>query len=71
LFNDIVWSQLSNSGGFSRTFHRRAATATFGADIDADYSLAIVETGGAYKIWSRGSQGSPGSAAFDLLAGAR
>jgi hypothetical protein len=67
LFNDIVWSQVSNSGGFTRTFHGRRATATFGADIDADYSLAIVETGGAYKIWSRGSQGSPGSTAFDLL----
>jgi hypothetical protein len=71
LFNDIVWSQVSNSGGFTRTFHGRRATATFGADIDADYSLAIVETGGAYKIWSRGSQCSPGSTAFDLLAGAR
>ena len=72
LFNDIVWADLTGSGGFSRTFHRgRLATATFGANISADYQLAIVEAGGAYAIWSRGSQGSPGSTAFDLLAGAR
>ena len=75
LFNDIVWADLDDSEGFSRTFHRRLATekatATFGGDISADYKLAIVEVGGAYAIWSRGSQGSPGSTAFDLLAGAR
>jgi hypothetical protein len=71
LFNDIVWTQLSGSGGFSRTFHGRRAAATFGADINVDYSLAIVEAGGAYTVWSRGSQRSPGSTAFDLLAGAR
>jgi hypothetical protein len=71
LFNDIVWSQVTNSGGFSREFHGRAAAATFGADIDAAYSLAIVETGGAYTVWSQGRQGSPGSTALDFLTGAR
>jgi hypothetical protein len=71
LFNDIVWTQLSGSGGFTRTFHGRLATATFGANIKADYQLAIVEAGGAYTVWSQGRQGSPGSTAFDLLAGAR
>jgi len=71
LFNDIVWADVTGSGGFSRTFHGRRAAATFGADIDVDYSLAIVEAGGAYTVWSQGRQGSPGSTAFDLLAGAR
>ena len=75
LFNDVVWADLDGSEGFSGTFHRRLATekatATFGGDISVDYTLAIVEAGGAYAIWSRGSQGSPGSTAFDLLAGAR
>ena len=71
LFNDIVWADLAGSEGFSRTFHGRLATATFGGNVSADYQLAIVEAGGAYAIWSRGSQGSPGSTAFDLLAGAR
>jgi hypothetical protein len=78
LFNDVVWGDFSGSGGFSGT--RRGSlgpggvvrvNATFGGDISADYKLAIVEAGGAYAIWSRGSQGSPGSTAFDLLAGAR
>jgi hypothetical protein len=75
LFNDVVWADLDGSEGFSGRFHRRLATekatATFGGDISVDYTLAIVEAGGAYAIWSRGSQGSPGSTAFDLLAGAR
>jgi hypothetical protein len=71
LFNDIVYTDVSGSGGFSRTFRGRRVRATFGADINVDYQLAIVEAGGAYAIWSRGSRGSPGSTAFDLLAGAR
>jgi hypothetical protein len=71
LFNDVVWTDLSGSGGFSRTHSGRIATATFGAHVQADYQLAIVETGGAYTIWSQGRQGSSGSTAFDLLAGAR
>jgi hypothetical protein len=71
LFNDIVWADVAGSEGFTRRFHGRVATATFGGNISADYQLAIVEAGGAYAIWSRGSQGSPGSTAFDLLAGAR
>ena len=71
LFNDIVWTDLSGSGGFSRTGSGRFATRTFGAHVQADYQLAIVEAGGAYTVWSQGRQGSPGSTAFDLLAGAR
>jgi hypothetical protein len=75
LFNDIVWANLDHSEGFSRTFHGSRgpvrATATFGGDISANYKLLIVEAGGAYAIWSRGGQDSPGSTAFDLLAGAR
>ena len=71
LFNDIVWSDISGGGGFSRTVSGRLATATFGGNIKADYQLAIVETGGAYTVWSQGGQGSPGSTAFDLLTGAR
>lgn len=71
LFNDIVWADLAGSEGFTRKFRGRLATATFGGDISVDYKLLIVEAGGAYAIWSRGSQGSPGSTAFDLLAGAR
>jgi len=71
LFNDIVWSDVSGGGGFSRTVSGRLATATFGGNIKADYQLAIVETGGAYTVWSQGSQSSPGSTAFDLLTGAR
>jgi hypothetical protein len=71
LFNDIVWTQVSGSGGFTRTVSGRFATATFRANVKADYQLAIVEVGGAYTIWSQGKQGSPGSTAFDLLTGAR
>ena len=71
LFNDIVYTQLSGGGGFTGSVSGRRATATFGADVKVDYQLAIVEAGGAYEIWSRGSQGSTGSTAFDLLAGAR
>jgi hypothetical protein len=71
LFNDIVWTQLSGARGFSRTFKGRLARATFGADVKADYQLAIVEAGGAYTVWSQGRQGSPGSTTFDFLAGAR
>jgi hypothetical protein len=71
LFNDIVYSQLSDSGSFARSVSRRRATATFGADVKVDYQLAIVEAGGAYEIWSQGSKSSTGFTAFDLLAGAR
>ncbi|MGH6803387.1 MAG: hypothetical protein ACREC3_08465, partial [Methyloceanibacter sp.] len=70
-FNDIVYTQLTGAGGFTKTASGRRATATFGARVEADYQLAIVEAGGAYEIWSRGRQGSAGSTAFDLLAGAR
>ena len=71
LFNDIVYANVNGGTGFSRTVSGRLATVTFGGNVSADYQLAIVEAGGAYAIWSRGSQGSPGSTAFDLLAGAR
>ena len=71
LFNDIVYTQLTGAGGFTRTASGRRATATFGANVKVDYQLAIVEAGGAYEIWSRGSQGFAGSTAFDFLAGAR
>ena len=71
LFNDIVYANVNGGTGFSRTVSGRLATATFGGNISADYQLAIVEAGGAYAIWSRGSQGYPDSTAFDLLAGAR
>jgi hypothetical protein len=71
LFNDIVWSDVSGGTGFSRTVSGRFATATFGGNIKANYQLAIVEAGGAYTVWSQGMQGSPGSTAFDLYAGAR
>jgi hypothetical protein len=71
LFNDIVYADVTGSGGFTRTFSGRFATATFGGNIKADYQLAIVETGGAYTVWSQGKQGFPGSTTFDLLTGAR
>jgi hypothetical protein len=71
LFNDVIYTDLSGAGGFNRKFHGRRAAATFGADINVDYRLTIVEAGGAYTVWSEGGQGSPGSTAFDLLAGAR
>jgi hypothetical protein len=71
LFNDIVYTQLSGSGGFTGSVNRRIADATFKAHVKADYQLAIVEAGGAYEIWSRGGRGSSGSTAFDVLAGAR
>jgi hypothetical protein len=71
LFNDVVWADFSGSGGFERKFNGRFAAATFGGNIDVDYQLAIVEAGGAYTLWSQGRQGSPGSTAFDVLAGAR
>ena len=71
LFNDIVWADVVGSRDFKREFNGRFATATFGANIDANYKLAIVEAGSAYTVWSQGRQGSPGSTAFDLLAGAR
>jgi hypothetical protein len=70
-FNDVVYAQVSGSGGFSGSVSGRRATATFGAHVSADYQLAIVEAGSAYQIWSNGTQGSAGSTAFDLLAGAR
>ena len=71
LFNDIVWADVTGSGGFKRKFSGKFASATFGANIDVDYSLAIVEAGSAYTVWSQGRRGSPGSTAFDVLAGAR
>jgi hypothetical protein len=71
LFNDIVWADVAGSGGFKREFNGRLASATFGANIDATYQMAIVEAGSAYTIWSQGGRGSPGSTAFDVLAGAR
>jgi hypothetical protein len=71
LFNDIVYANVSGAGGFSGSVSGRRATSTFGGDIKADYTLVIVEGGGAYEIWSNGGQGSTGSTAFDLLAGAR
>jgi hypothetical protein len=71
LFNDIVYANVNGGTGFSRTVSGRLATVTLGGNVSADYQLAIVEAGGAYAIWSRGSQGSPGSTVFDLLAGAR
>jgi hypothetical protein len=71
LFNDIVYTQLSGSGGFTGSVSRGIADATFRANVKADYQLAIVEAGGAYEIWSSGSQGSSGSTALDVLAGAR
>jgi hypothetical protein len=71
LFNDIVWSSVSGGTGFSREVSGRFATATFGGNIKANYQIAIVEAGGAYTVWSQGMQGSPGSTAFDLYAGAR
>jgi hypothetical protein len=71
LFNDVVWADVSGSDAFRRKFSGRFATATFGANVEATYKLAIVEVGGAYTVWSQGRQGSPGSTAFDVLAGAR
>jgi hypothetical protein len=71
LFNDVVWADVSGSGGFQRKFNGKLASGTFGADIDVNYQLAIVEAGGAYTVWSQGRRGSPGSTAFDVLAGAR
>ena len=71
LFNDIVYTQLSGSGGFTGSVSRGIADATFKANVKADYQLAIVEAGGAYEIWSRGGRGSSSSTAFDVLAGAR
>src|SRR5262245_29979349 len=71
LFNDIVWADVSGSRGFQRKFSGKLASGTFGADIDVNYQLAIVEAGSAYTIWSQGRRGSPGSTAFDVLAGAR
>jgi hypothetical protein len=71
LFNDVVWTDVSGSGGFKRTFNGKLVSATFGANIDVNYQLAIVEAGSAYTIWSQGRRGSPGSTAFDVLAGAR
>ncbi len=71
LFNDVVWTDVEGGDGFSRKFNGRFVTATFGAHVAANYSLAIVEAGGAYTLWSQGGRGSPGSTAFDVLAGAR
>jgi hypothetical protein len=71
LFNDVVWADVSGSGGFQRKFNGKLASGTFGANIDVNYQLAIVEAGGAYTVWSQGRRGSPGSTAFDVLAGAR
>ena len=45
LFNDIVWADVAGSDGFKREFNGRLASATFGADIDTNYKLAIVEAG--------------------------
>src|SRR5262249_37982770 len=42
LFNDVVWTDVSGSGGFKRTFNGKLVSATFGADIDVNYQLAIV-----------------------------
>jgi hypothetical protein len=71
LFNDVVWADVEGGDGFRGKFNGRLVTATFGAHVQANYSLAIVEAGGAYTLWAQGGRGSPGSTAFDVLAGAR
>jgi hypothetical protein len=71
LFNDIVYVKLSGSANFARSANRGGASATFGADVKADFEQAIVEAGVAYEIWSNGYRGAPGGTAFDLVAGAR
>jgi hypothetical protein len=67
LFNDIVYAKLSGSGGFTVDHPLIQVRGR----VEADYQLAIVEAGGAYEVWGHGIQGSTGSTAFDLLAGAR
>ena len=71
LFNDVVWTDVAGGGGFQRKFNGQHGTATFGANVEATYKIAIVEAGGAYTLWSQGGRGSPGFTAFDVLAGAR
>jgi hypothetical protein len=71
LFNDVVWTDVVGTDQFRGKFNGRFVTATFGANAKANYKIAIVEGGAAYTVWAQGRQGSPGSTALDLLAGAR
>lgn len=71
LFNDIVYTKLTGSGGFDRSRSGRFATLSLAGDVEADYEQATVELGAAYKVWESGPSKSPGHSAIDLLAGGR
>jgi hypothetical protein len=71
LFNDIVYAKLAGSKNFATVRQGAAGTLSLGGDIEADYTQAIVELGGAYELWAQGTAHEAGYTAFDVLAGGR
>ncbi len=69
LFNDIVYANITGSGGFAKPLPGPLPPLAGGVSVD--YEQAIVEFGGTYEVWSGPSPGLTGSAALDLLAGGR
>ena len=67
LFNDIVYSSVSDSKGFAKAL----PSGDLQANISADYTQATVEFGGAYEIWAGRNPVLNGSVALDLVAGGR
>ena len=68
-FNDIVYSKLSGSSGFSGS--GPGGLATLNSNISAKYTQATIEFGAAYEVFSSRQSEMAQSTTFDILAGAR
>lgn len=66
-FNDIVYSKVTDSRGFSKS----AGPLTVSGNIGVDSTQTTVEFGAAYELWSSGFSKSPGHTALYILAGGR
>jgi hypothetical protein len=77
IFSDLVYADITASGGRSRTFSGHVAGAVLGASLSADYQMAILTLGGAYEVarWNSGPPGPRGVpysfTALDVIAGGR
>jgi hypothetical protein len=66
LFGDVIWEKISISpGGLRSRSVAPGITGTLGTSLNADYTMGIVEFGGAYEF------ARVGNVAFDVMAGAR
>ena len=71
LFNDIVYAKVTDAGHFARIANRQFLTAGVSGAVDVDATLAIIEAGAAYQVWSAPGTVLPGTSALDVVAGAR